>query len=72
MVEVPHTYLLLMFTAYIPDCLFLYHPLLPAGGKTPDPGKRTFADVMHERDLKREEVGCVWVGVFSHVIEGLY
>ena len=24
------------------------------GGKTPDPGKRTFADVMQERDLKRD------------------
>lgn len=31
----------------------------PAGGKTPDPNKRTYADVMQERDLKREEVGGV-------------
>lgn len=31
----------------------------PAGGKTPDPKKRTYADVMQERDLKREEVGGV-------------
>ena len=29
-------------------CLF-------AAGKTPDPEKRTYIDVMHERDLRREE-----------------
>ena len=29
---------------------------LPSGGKTPDAQKRTFADVMIDRDLKREEV----------------
>ena len=27
-----------------------------AAGKTPDSEKRTYVDVMHERDLRREEV----------------
>ena len=27
-----------------------------AAGKTPDPEKRTYIDVMHERDLRREEL----------------
>ena len=27
-----------------------------AGGKTPDPSMRTYADVMQENDLKQQEV----------------